>query len=244
MAEARRKSQLDKALSDLRNLILSGEFVPGDRLSEPVLADRLDISRTPLREAMSRLVDEGLIERIASGGCRVSSYTMQDIVDAIEVRGAMEGLAARLAAERGPDRSDIEACHVLLSRIDQALDERGVVDFESYVSLNAAFHERVVAMSGSTVVAREVDRVCRLPLASPSAFLHGQDTIPEFRASLLIAQAQHKTVLGAIKAREGARAEAIAREHARLARLNLEYALNPDKNLVARIPGLALVAMS
>ncbi len=244
MVELRRKTQLDKALGDLRNLILSGEFMPGDRLAEPALAVRLDISRTPLREAMSRLVDEGLLERISSGGCKVSSYTMGDIIDAIEVRGAMEGLAARIAAEKGVDPCEIAACRDILTNIDKALDSTGVVDFESYVSLNAEFHDRISALSGSAVVAREVERVCRLPLASPSAFLHGQDTIPEFRASLLIAQAQHKTILGAIEAREGARAESVAREHARLARQNLEYALNPDQDLIDRIPGLALVATS
>ncbi len=89
---------------------------------------------------------------------------------------------------------------------------------------------------------REVDRVTRLPLASPSAFLQGQDLIPDFRASLRRAQHQHRALVAAIRDREGARAEALAREHARLARQNLDHVMKGDARLHARVPGLALVS--
>ena len=90
-----------KALAEARTLILSGVFAPGERISEPLLADRLDVSRTPLREALASLAQEGLVEQQASGRWQVCSYSIQDIMDAIEVRGTLEGLAARFAAERG-----------------------------------------------------------------------------------------------------------------------------------------------
>lgn len=242
MADTRRISQADRALIDLRTLLLDGAFEPGERLSEPTLAERLDVSRTPVREAISRLIEEGLLERVETGGCRVSSYTMQEVIAAIEIRGTMEGLAARMAAERGALASALKECRALLDAIDKALGDPADIDFNAYVSLNATFHDRIARLAGSEVIAREVGRVSRLPLASPSAFLRGQEAVPEFRASLFGAQSQHKAILDAIEAREGTRAEAMAREHARLARHNLEYAMTRDRSLVRRIPGLALVS--
>ena len=90
-------------------------------------------------------------------------------------------------------------------------------------------------------IRREVDRACRHPLASPNAFLRGQEIIPDFLASLVRAQGQHHAIVDAIEAREGARAEALAREHARLARRNFRFLRDADPRLATRIPGLSLV---
>src|SRR6056297_2646251 len=101
MGETQRISQVEKAMIGLRGLVLSGEFDAGTRLPEVAISERLGISRTPLRQAMDRLEAEGLLERIGSGGCRVAQFRLEDITDAIELRGVIEGVAARLAAERG-----------------------------------------------------------------------------------------------------------------------------------------------
>lgn len=235
-----RNTQFTKALIELRSLVLDGSFASGARLPETALADRLGLSRTPLRQAMDRLVDEGLLERNETGGCRVASFSMADIVDAIELRGVLEGTAARLAAERG-------AVPALAQRMTKVLEALDVVvspelDFRAYVSLNEEFHNLLARLAGSTIVAREVERANRLPAASPTAFLQGQDTIPDFRDSLRRAQAQHRAIFDAILSREGARAEALAREHARLARSNLEYVMREKPSLAGKVPGLALVA--
>ena len=106
MAIKPRRSQYEKGISELRSMILNGNFAPQERLSETMLAELLDISRTPLRQAIDRLLEEGLLERRASGGTMVARITMQDIVDAIELRGVLEGTAARFAAEAtGPYRA-------------------------------------------------------------------------------------------------------------------------------------------
>jgi len=96
-------------------------------------------------------------------------------------------------------------------------------------------------LAGSAIVAREVDRASRLPAASPTAFLQGQELIPDFRASLRRAQLQHRMIFEAIKAREGSRAEALAREHARLALNNLSYVTVEAPGLAEQVPGLALI---
>lgn len=240
MDRQERNAQFVRALIELRSLILNGTFDAGHRLAETSLADRLGLSRTPLRQAMDRLVDEGLLERIETGGCRVARFTMADIMDAIELRGVLEGTAARLAAERGivPDLG--ARMNDVLNELDRAVAPDRL-NFSEYVRLNAEFHDLLARLAGSTIVAREVDRASRLPAASPTAFLQGQELIPDFRATLRRAQLQHRSIFGAIEAREGARAEALTREHARLARSNLKYVIQETPGLAEQVPGLALV---
>ncbi|MGR3803274.1 GntR family transcriptional regulator [Marinibacterium profundimaris] len=237
---ADRSTQFEKALLGLRSLILEGAFEPNSRLPEVALSERLGLSRTPLRRAMDRLIEEGLLERIETGGCRVARFTFQDIIDSIELRGVVEGTAARLAAERGVPEALMAQADGILARIDSAL--AGEVDFDAYVEGNAAFHDLLAQLAGSPVIQREATRIRNLPLASPSAFLHRQDLLPDFQASLTRAQVQHRAMIEAIAAREGSRAEALAREHARLARQNLEYLTRTEPGLAPQVPGLALVS--
>ena len=244
MGDADRISQVEKAIIGLRGMIMSGDFAAGTRLPEVALSERLGISRTPLRQAMDRLVAEGLLERLANGGCRVARFDLNDVIDAIELRGVVEGTAARLAAERGADPERMAEAEAVLDAIDTAVGGPDDVDFDAYVRLNARFHEILAGLSGSAVIRREVERISNLPLASPSAFLRGQEVIPDFTASLIRAQGQHRALLEAISGREGARAEAIAREHARLARANFAFLQDADPRLATRVPGLALVTAS
>lgn len=235
-----RNTQFTRALIELRSLVLDGSFPAGKRLPETALAERLGLSRTPLRQAMDRLVDEGLLERVETGGCRVARFSMDDIVDAIELRGVLEGTAARLAAERGADAALSREMAAVLDALDDAV--AGDLDFRAYVTLNDRFHDLLARLAGSAIVTREVERANRLPAASPTAFMQGQEMIPDFRESLRRAQHQHRAIYDAILAREGARAEALAREHARLARSNLEYVMREAPGLAEKVPGLALVA--
>ena len=115
------------------------------------------------------------------------------------------------------------------------------MDLDAYIALNAEFHEMLGTLSGSRIVQREIERVMHLPFAGPSAFLNAQTSVPAFRASLGVGQAQHRAIALAIEMREGSRAEAVTREHARLARINLDFVMK-DKDLIERVPGLVLVA--
>lgn len=242
MEETSRSTHTTRALMELRKKILSGDYPGGTRLFEVPLAETLQISRTPVREIMSRLSEEGLLDRLANGGFVVRSFTFADAVDAIELRGVLEGTAVRLAAERGVAQAGLQQLEELLSQLDlcfgPGVDE---VDLETYSGLNSSFHDLLVALSGSTVIQREVERATRLPFASPSAFLSGRAHVAAFRQSLHIAQDQHRSLVSAIAAREGARAESLAREHARIARKNLEYAVYEDPELMRSVPGLVLL---
>jgi GntR family transcriptional regulator of vanillate catabolism len=231
-----------RAVIELRKRILGGELPGGMRLFEVPMAEQLQISRTPVREAMSRLAEEGLLDRARNGGFVVRSFSYADVIDAIELRGVLEGTAARLAAERGVAPEVLARIGAIVGRLDQCFGNRpGEVDFEAYAERNAAFHRELAGLSGSDIVRREVERMTRLPFASPSAFLPDRADIEAFRRSLNTAQDQHRAIVAAIAAREGTRAEMIAREHARIARRNLEYVMTEDRSLIRHGPGLALV---
>ena len=94
-------SQALKAQLRLRELVLAGELPPGERIAELAIVEKLGMSRTPIRSALMRLEQEGLLEALPGGGYAVRSFSERDVADAIELRGTIEGLAARLAAERG-----------------------------------------------------------------------------------------------------------------------------------------------
>ncbi|MDP3086353.1 MAG: GntR family transcriptional regulator [Rubrivivax sp.] len=235
-------SQTVKAQLRLRELIVSGELAPGERVPELSLVERLGVSRTPVRTALQRLRDEGLLEGLAGGGYAVKAFSEADIHDAIEVRGTLEGLAARLAAERGVGTALLAEAHACLDAIDAVLAGPDFSDaaFSAYVEHNGRFHALLAEMAGSALVRQQVERAAALPFASPNGFVMARASGPGARDALVIAQQQHRAVIQAIEQREGARAEALMREHARLARQNLRQALATRHGL-AQVPGGSLI---
>ncbi len=242
-AGAEKKQLFERAVRELRSQILSGALPPDKNVSETAAAEMIGISRTPTREAMAHLVDEGLLERTPTGRWTVRRVTRQDIIDAIEFRGVLEGTVLRLAAERGPEPDSLARCQRITAELDAVVGTNAAeIVFDRYTELNEEFHAHLAGISGSVTLERELLRACRLPLASPNAFLQSQMDVPEVRESLFVAQAQHKAIIDAVIHREGARAEALAREHARLARTNLDYVVFDNQRLADAIPGLGLIA--
>src|SRR5712692_6105244 len=106
-----------RALLQMRELLLRGEFRSGERIREIPLAARLHVSRTPLRLVLGRLEEEGLVAARPTGGFGASEFSVRDIRDGIEIRGALEGTAAKLAAERVTKSEDLAEIRTCLSRI-------------------------------------------------------------------------------------------------------------------------------
>lgn len=234
-------SQVVKVQIRLREMILAAELPGGVRIAEMSVADKLGVSRTPIRSALMRLEQEGLLQALPNGGYAVRTFSERDVADAIELRGVMEGMAARLAAERGVAPVVLAEAHACLRQIDALLGQAALDDeaFSRYVALNEEFHRLLGELSGSAFMARELERVGSLPFASPSGFVVVQANSPQARDMLVVAQDQHVQVLGAIENREGARAEAIMREHSRLAQRNLREAVrNPAHG---QMPGVRLI---
>jgi GntR family transcriptional regulator of vanillate catabolism len=237
------KSQTERALRGLRELIVEGHLQSGERLSELWIVERLGVSRTPVRAALIRLQDEGLIEPIASGGYAVRSFTASEIGDSIEMRGTLEGLAVRLAAERGVDVAHLRELHDCVDEIDTILKVDLTDDtFSAYVDANRRLHALLARACDSSVIERQIDKVMTMPFASPSAFVMVESIDASVREMLLVAQAQHRAVVDAIEHREGARAEALMREHARIAHRNLRAALD-NQNVMKRVPGGNLIRL-
>lgn len=237
------RQQTTKALSGLRDLILAGRIEAGERLSEVALSARLKVSRTPLRAALQKLEQEGLVITIPSGGYQVRYFSREDVIDAMELRGVMEGTAARLAAERGAPPVRLNALLEIVRKLDEVISVYPrPLDFERYAMLNEQFHHLLAELSGSALIARELERITGLPFASPNAFVGAELNVPAFEQSLLIAQSQHRAIVQAISLREGSRAESIAREHARLARRNLDFVLEEQPDLRGKILALALMS--
>lgn len=235
-------SQTERALLRLREMVVGGELAPGERIAELTMVQRLAMSRTPIRTALVRLAEEGLVEPLPSGGFVVRAFSEGDIHDAIELRGTLEGLAARLAAERGVPASLLAEALEVVEALDAVLaaPQLSAKAFSAYVEHNAHFHRLLAQMSGSPVVQRQIERASTLPFASPNAFVLVHATGPRARDRLIVAHEQHRAVVEAIAGGEGARAEALMREHARNAHANLAGALKNQRSL-ARVPGAALV---
>jgi GntR family transcriptional regulator, vanillate catabolism transcriptional regulator len=235
-------SQAVKVQLKLREMILAGELKAGSRITELALVEKLGVSRTPIRAALIRLEQEGLLQQMPSGGFAVRKFSEADVADAIELRGTVEGLAARLAAERGVASDVLVKINQSLNDIDLLL-QAPVLDeeaFSRYVDLNAQFHVFMGALAASPVIQRELERVASLPFASPSGFVGVQANSPSARDMLIVAQDQHRQVMQAIGQREGARAEALMREHSRLAQRNLREAVQSPLHL----PGAHLITPS
>src|SRR3984893_7126742 len=135
-------SQTGRATLVLREMLLEGHFQPGERIREVPLAAELGVSRIPLRLVLERLAHEGLLVVRSTRGFVVQRFSTADIYDAIELRGLLEGMAARLAAERleDPDEAaDLKDVHqeLVLSVRRRKLT---LEYLEQYIDLNAKFH--------------------------------------------------------------------------------------------------------
>jgi GntR family transcriptional regulator of vanillate catabolism len=233
--------QILRAVLRLREMILTGALPPGQRVAELKVVDAVGVSRTPLRLAMEKLEHEGLLARRPSGGFTVREFTLRDVQQAIELRGSLEGTACRFAAEARPER-DLTALHHIVAELDDVLQVSGptVETLHRYVELNEQFHDAIVELAGNALLKRLIAQVRGLPFGSPSAFVQTQATSPESFRILLVAQEQHRTIAQALTNGDGARAESLAREHARLALRNLDAAVR-DVETFRRLPGGILV---
>jgi len=232
--------QTVKATLGLRQLLFDGTIRPGERLVELSLVGRLGVSRTPLKLALMTLEHEGLLETLSGGGFAVRGFTRDDITDAIELRGVLEGTAARFAAERRTTADELAELRATTMELDTVVHDDSADALVSYTALNEQFHVELVVLARSAVLTRQISRVTSLPFAAPTALLASYSQLPEWRETLIVAQHQHHALVDAISAGHGARAEEVAREHARLSRRNLEHLLQ-RRELLEQLPGAPLV---
>jgi len=158
------------------------------------------------------------------------------------VTGASQGIGHACALALAREGATVAVAARNQQKLDElvAQDPVSVDAFSSYVTMNARFHALLTELSRSAPLIRQIDRASALPFASPSGFVMAQSVLPEAHQILIIAQDHHRIVVDAIENREGARAEAVMREHARLAARNLRLALR-NRTHLDLLPALALI---
>ena len=238
------RSQGVKAQTELREMILHGALSPGERVSELAMVDRLGMSRTPVRLALVRLEEEGLLEGNPAGGFVVRSFSLDDIHDAIDLRGTVEGLAAKRAAQRKHAHAALADLRDCLGSLDAVVSRKqfGIELLADYIRLNERFHSEIVRLAQSDVIGRMIQKVMALPFASPSAFVAVQAKMPISRDILALSQAHHRKIAKAIAEARPDQAETLMRGHAHVAVKNLEFALK-SRETFRKIPGAGLILL-
>ena len=127
----------DIVFQTLRNAIITGELQPGERLMETQLAEKLGVSRTPIREAIRKLELEGLVIMVPRKGAQVAQFTEKDIQDVLEVRAALEALAAKLACKRMDDRAFLKLQLAIAEYTYAAYNK----DLETMIEKDVEFHD-------------------------------------------------------------------------------------------------------
>ena len=166
-------SQTTRATLGLRELIFAGELGPEERVPEIGLAERLGVSRTPLRLALGTLAHEGLLRPLPGGGFVVCSFSLSDVADSIELRGVLEGTAARFAAERLESPSELLGLAAVTAQLDVVVAVRSPA-LERFVELNDEYHRELVDLAKSDTLTRAIANAVALPFASPGALLASQ----------------------------------------------------------------------
>jgi len=140
------ESMVDNIHRELRNMAISFRFLPGERLNEAILAKELGVSRTPLREALNRLMAEGFLTFSVNQGFFRKPLDVKEIFDLYEFRQQMEMAAVRLAVQRASDEQLIE-----LEKFTQMSAEENVNrTLDEVIALDEEFHDRVITLTGNT----------------------------------------------------------------------------------------------
>lgn len=202
---------------ELTDAIVTGQIAAGEKISEQDLANRYHVSRGPLREAIRRLEGRGLVVHIPHAGVRVVTLELEEVIELYAIREALEGMAARLAADHMSD-TEIEALRELLDEHEAAVQKsEGREYFQQEGDLD--FHYRIVVASGNKKL---ISLLC--------GELYHLVRMYRYRSSRTASRpqqalAEHRRILEAIADRDGELAELVLRRHLGRARRSIETQL-------------------
>ncbi|NKE65794.1 GntR family transcriptional regulator [Ramlibacter sp. RBP-2] len=192
----------DEVAQQLRERIFSGELTPGSFLDEPALAEQMDISRTPLREALKVLTAEGLVRHEPRRGCFVNEVTEQDLDEIFPVLTMLEGRCAFEAALHASD-ADLQALEALHDKLARHARARRIND---YYAANYAIHEAIISLAGNRWLAQVIGDLRKIVKLARLQQLHAPGRLEE-------SLAEHQAVFAALRTRDAAAAEAAMRVH-------------------------------
>jgi GntR family transcriptional regulator, vanillate catabolism transcriptional regulator len=208
-------TQLARATVSIREMILRGRLRPGQRVAEAMLADVLQMSRTPVRQALPVLAKEGLLVESGTRGYVVRTFTQSEILDAIDLRGVLEGLAARRIAERGASREFLRELRACLESGDRIFKKKHLVDTDeaAYGDMNGRFHALILEEADSSIISGALARNATIPFASAEAIAFDVTDLETMYEALHFAHRQHHAVYDALEAGQSTRVEFLMREH-------------------------------
>jgi DNA-binding GntR family transcriptional regulator len=201
------QSVVERLFERMRTHIIEGRFAPGQRLVEADLTEQFGISRGPLREAVRRLAAEGLVDITHNRGARVKRLDHGEVIALYEVREVMEGLAARLAAERAStaERKEIKSVFDEMAKALKANDVRG------YIGLNSRFHALIMQAARNPALDSALTRLQTPVLRVQFESMMTRDVVNE-------SFEEHRGIVEAIAGKNAEQAERLMRHHVRRSR--------------------------
>ena len=220
----RHQTLREKILEMIRDAILKGTMKPGERVSEPELAERFGISRTPIREAFRQLESEGYLEVIPRKGAVVASLSERDIEEFYAIKIILEGFAAKMAAEKLSEK-DIERLESINERLQKIADDG---DVKSFFRVHNEFHDLFIKAAGNDklyeMINQLVMRFKRLRLASLSQ-----------PGRMEISVEEHRNMIEAFKNHDGERADSLVRHAATIGAGVLIQSMNEAENAAEKV---------
>lgn len=208
----------DVVFNTLRRAILKGELKPGERLMEIALAERLGVSRTPIREAMRKLELEGLVVMIPRRGAQVANITEKDLNDVLEVRIALEKMAIEKACELITEEQ-LEELNNAAKEFEKAIDEENVVKL---AEVDVAFHDIIYKASGNVRLNQVLNNLKEQIYRYRVEYLKDEDT----RNDLIT---EHEHIYNAIKERDAEKAMEITFQHIENQRRAIIQTINAER---------------
>jgi DNA-binding GntR family transcriptional regulator len=196
-------------------------LLPNASLQEEDLAARFQVSRTPVREAVRRLIQDGLLERRGSS-TSVRQLTVEEVANIYPMIAVMEGLAARLAAERISD-AELDALHEMHERMAGEADSS-----PAFIETNQAFHDAIIEAAGNPPLAREIERFRMITN-------HFRQVVLGMPQRQNQSTAEHAAILEALRSGNGAGAEAAMRNHVGTAEAVLMLLLRTSRLVASSI---------
>lgn len=231
VVEAEKKgpvTRTDNVIDRLRSMVLDGLYSPGSHLQETRLAEALGVSRTPVRDALRVLGQEGLLTYAPNRGYFVSDMSDDYILDAYEVRATLEGMGCRLCSKKGLTTEVLNTLESIMEKCQEILD--GKRDELEWGGLNTDFHLAIVEASNNMPLLSATRQMRRIPrlfdsrLQPKTAFFRSVYNMERHLKS----HAEHIAIFEAIKSGQSARAEFLMREHVYQNRAALKAKLEKD----------------
>jgi GntR family transcriptional regulator of vanillate catabolism len=218
----------------LREAILSGHFGPDEKLQEVVLSEMLNVSRTPIRAALQGLAAEGMLEYEPNCGYNVRRLDTEELIAIFDIRGALEGLAARFAAENGLSAQEQQTYRIALAEGDRVLSKRPLedADIAAFREVNDRIHDIIIKAADNRMISDMLRTCHNVPMAS-----HRNIQWDDYRwivshrdndnhtRWILRSHDDHYRIFDAIMEGEAARAEQLMREHEHIVKMRLKQQL-------------------